>query len=404
MRALFDTVRIRTDPDGLRNVPVFACEGHQYLAVTNAGINHGTERIEQFERELRIERNLRIGRELQVFAGFDGHVSGRLPAQDHRIGIPLGLCHLGRRGPVGLGNQRPAVILHDHHLGRIVIDDVDDHAGNNESVILAAITGHCTLGDLVLDIDRPPPLGQIVAGCGDGDDLRNEPIGAVEQQCHADLTTVKLDTLSAGPLVAFAHGNGRRGDPDILFRRTCQDDRVLVENQGSLWIIIEHILEQKQFAVEQVEIVSNSPDHADHGACLVIVGHAGRDILNKYRIEVAIVAADRMLYQAAVAFEAVADNSNGLAIVAAGDVERIATSPTNQLETDFLARGGDVEPVVAFLGVDDNPLDTTVGNEQSAAEDTVVGNHEIVAEFRADNSNRIEAVTALDPHRSVHCE
>ena len=77
--------------------------------------------------------------------------------------------------------------------------------------------------------------------------------------------------------------------------------------------------------------------------------------------------------------EVVADDRDCLP-VAAAHVKRVAAEATDDLDRHALTRALDEEPVVALEGVDDDPLEPGVGDEQPGAVYALVVDNEVVAE------------------------
>ena len=103
-----------------------------------------------------------------------------------------------------------------------------------------------------------------------------------------------------------------------------------------------------------------------------------------------------------MALAIVADHRDRLAALAASGVECVAAAAADELELHILARAADVEAIISLESVDDDLLESGKADEQARAEHALVVHHEIVAELRADDGQRVEAVASLDAHRRIH--
>ena len=102
-----------------------------------------------------------------------------------------------------------------------------------------------------------------------------------------------------------------------------------------------------------------------------------------------------------MALQVVADDGDGVSVVAAADMEGVAAEAADDVDGDVFPGAQDEEGVVALEGVDHHALDPVVLNVQTGAVDAVPGDHEVVAELGADHGDGVEAVAALDAHRRV---
>ena len=87
--------------------------------------------------------------------------------------------------------------------------------------------------------------------------------------------------------------------------------------------------------------------------------------------------------------------------VAATDMVGVTAQTTDHLQGHVLAGAFDEEAVVALESIDNELFKAAVSDEQARTEDTLVGDHEVVAEFRADDDDRVRAVAAVDADRRV---
>ena len=387
MRALGFGVGGRRHGDGLRNVPVRRYELH----VLPVAVDQHLATDDDVDIDIRVvEINLyRPGGPFGQHDLVNVELRQGAALRDHGIAFAVDL--LG-----GGGRVEGRVVLDDQHRRGVVVDDLDHHAGCDQPVIGAAVDRGRALHDVVLDVDAAHALGQVVVGGRHEDGLRDEPVGAVEEQRHAHIAAIDPDTLAAGIAIGFGQRHRRRGDPDGVLGRARQDDLVAVHDQAAVGC---DILEHAQLAAFE--------QHQD--TSLVVIGDDRRDVLNEDVLVARVVRGDRVQDQAGIAFQAVRDDRDRtahrhLVELRAADVEHIGTEPADNLDHHILAGALDEEGVVALERIDGDFFDADIGDEQPGAEHAGVGHHEIIAELGADHRDGVEAVAAVDADRRIDIE
>ena len=97
-------------------------------------------------------------------------------------------------------------------------------------------------------------------------------------------------------------------------------------------------------------------------AGLIVIGHCGGDILDEDVVIAWIGTINRVRNQSAVTLQAVTDHGDGIPVITATDVECVTARSADHFNCHVLTGTGDEEGVVTFQGIDNDLLQTGVGD------------------------------------------
>src|SRR5690242_15323821 len=103
--------------------------------------------------------------------------------------------------------------------------------------------------------------------------------------------------------------------------------------------------------------------------------------------------------QTAMPEQVIGYDRNGLHVVPTGHVEIVAAHAAVELHVHAGRRALDVEGVVAFECIEDDPLDAAVVDKKARSEDALVGNDEVIAELGPHDGQSIKAIATFDIDR-----